>query len=366
MKSVTVRDLQKSVRECVDIAQDDRVVITRHGKPAALLVGIEGDEWETVVLQTSASFWKLIERRRKEPTISLEEMKARVANPRAAAATAKRPTNARTAGETLFEKYLQQNGYLDYDFEPEIEGADAKPDYRIRTRAGEILADVKDFEPDDVRLLKTGTGGAIDVHRRIRNRIEKLKNKFKTMRGSTPCVGVLHSPGIAVDVYPEDPDVMLAAMHGNITISIPFDERRKVFDSSRTRYGFGKGAQLQPKKNTTISALLTLRNVPVGEFRIERHLNHISEEREPEFGDAFADLGPDQESQAGLIIWENPYAANPLPRSVFCGPFDERWGVDEADGRYRRIFAGEGIALMERERSSAEHRPRKPRPGRRT
>lgn len=82
MKTVTVRDLQKNVRECVDIAQEDRVVITRHGRPAAVLVGIEGEEWESVVLQTSASFWRLIEKRRKEASISLEEMKAKLAKPR--------------------------------------------------------------------------------------------------------------------------------------------------------------------------------------------------------------------------------------------------------------------------------------------
>lgn len=81
MKTVTVRDLQKSVRECVDIAQDDRVVITRHGKPAAVLVGIEGEDWEDVVLQTSASFWRLIGKRRNEPTISLEELKTQLAKP---------------------------------------------------------------------------------------------------------------------------------------------------------------------------------------------------------------------------------------------------------------------------------------------
>ncbi len=82
MKTVTVRDLQKSVRECVDIAQDDRVVITRHGRPAAVLVGIEGEEWEDVVLQSSASFWRLIEKRRQESTISIEQMKAKFAKPR--------------------------------------------------------------------------------------------------------------------------------------------------------------------------------------------------------------------------------------------------------------------------------------------
>jgi len=78
MKTVTVRDLQKSVKECVDQAQEDRLVITRHGRPAAVLVGVEGEDWEDVVLQTDPAFWKLIRARRKQPTISLDELKKRL------------------------------------------------------------------------------------------------------------------------------------------------------------------------------------------------------------------------------------------------------------------------------------------------
>jgi prevent-host-death family protein len=78
MKTVTVRDLQKKVKECVDDAQEDRVVITRHGKPAAVLVGVEGEDWEAVVLQTDPAFWKLIRGRRRQPTISLGQLKTRV------------------------------------------------------------------------------------------------------------------------------------------------------------------------------------------------------------------------------------------------------------------------------------------------
>jgi prevent-host-death family protein len=78
MKTVTVRDLQKKVKECVDDAQDDRVVVTRHGKPAAVLVGVEGEDWEDVVLQTDAKFWKLIRERRRQPTISMAQLKSRL------------------------------------------------------------------------------------------------------------------------------------------------------------------------------------------------------------------------------------------------------------------------------------------------
>lgn len=78
MKTVTARDLQKKVKECVDTAQEERVVITRRGRPAAVLVGVEGKDWEDVILQTSPAFWKLIEKRRKQTTISFKELRARL------------------------------------------------------------------------------------------------------------------------------------------------------------------------------------------------------------------------------------------------------------------------------------------------
>jgi len=78
MKTVTVRDLQKRVKECVDDAQEDRVVITRHGKPAAVLVGVQGEDWETVVHETDPTFWRLIRARRKQPTVSLGQLRTRL------------------------------------------------------------------------------------------------------------------------------------------------------------------------------------------------------------------------------------------------------------------------------------------------
>lgn len=78
MKTVPVRDLQKKLKRCIDEAQEGRVVITRRGKPAALLLGVEGKDWETVILETDPTFWKLIQQRRKQPTISLKELKARL------------------------------------------------------------------------------------------------------------------------------------------------------------------------------------------------------------------------------------------------------------------------------------------------
>jgi prevent-host-death family protein len=78
VRTVTVRDLQKKVKECVDGAQAERVIITRHGRPAAVLVGVEGDEWEDVLLQTDPAFWRLVRARRRQPTLSLAQLKRRL------------------------------------------------------------------------------------------------------------------------------------------------------------------------------------------------------------------------------------------------------------------------------------------------
>jgi len=74
MKTINVRELQQHVRDCVKASQRDRVVVTRHGIPTALIIGVEGADWETLALQTNPSFWRMIERRRSEKTISLESM----------------------------------------------------------------------------------------------------------------------------------------------------------------------------------------------------------------------------------------------------------------------------------------------------
>lgn len=76
MKTINVRDLQKKIRQCVDLAQREHVVVTRHGRPAAIVIGVEGKDWEDVFIQTNASFWTMIQDRRTETTISLAEMRA--------------------------------------------------------------------------------------------------------------------------------------------------------------------------------------------------------------------------------------------------------------------------------------------------
>lgn len=78
MKVVALRDAKESLSQCIKRAQKERVLITRHGRPAALVIGVEGEELEDLLTAADPEFWRMIEARRREPTISLAELEARL------------------------------------------------------------------------------------------------------------------------------------------------------------------------------------------------------------------------------------------------------------------------------------------------
>lgn len=76
MKIVEIDD--STLETCVDDARTERVVITRDGKPIALVVGVEGLDEEQIQLGSDPEFWKLIESRRAQKTISRAELERRL------------------------------------------------------------------------------------------------------------------------------------------------------------------------------------------------------------------------------------------------------------------------------------------------
>src|SRR5437660_12682540 len=72
MKLIGLKQAKARLSEFVDAAQRDRVLITRRGQPAALVIGVEGQDIEQVILGNDAEFWKMIEerRRRAAPTLN--------------------------------------------------------------------------------------------------------------------------------------------------------------------------------------------------------------------------------------------------------------------------------------------------------
>jgi prevent-host-death family protein len=78
MKVVAVREAKASLSEYIEEAQRDRVLITKHGKPAALVIGVEGETLEDLLTMGNPRFWEMIENRRREKGSStLAEVRAR-------------------------------------------------------------------------------------------------------------------------------------------------------------------------------------------------------------------------------------------------------------------------------------------------
>jgi prevent-host-death family protein len=76
MKKVTVEQLAQDLNALLDSARQGRILVTRNGEPCALIVGLDNKDEEDLLLEESPEFWRMIQERRKEPTIPLEAIKA--------------------------------------------------------------------------------------------------------------------------------------------------------------------------------------------------------------------------------------------------------------------------------------------------
>ena len=99
MKVLAMREAKAGLSATLDEAQHERVLITRNGKPSAIVIGVEGREFEDVMLMSNPKFWELIEASRRNPTTySMDEVRKYFAEKDAAAdaPTSKRAKNPRS------------------------------------------------------------------------------------------------------------------------------------------------------------------------------------------------------------------------------------------------------------------------------
>ncbi len=76
MKTVGIE--QTTLDSCVREAQDDRVLVTRAGRPVAIVVGLADFDEEQIRLGISDEFWKMISARRRESAITRAELERRL------------------------------------------------------------------------------------------------------------------------------------------------------------------------------------------------------------------------------------------------------------------------------------------------
>src|ERR1700690_436425 len=79
MSHVPEKELQQNLDSILTRAQSERIVISRRGKPCAVLVGIEDYDAEDLGLASSGDFWRMIRLRRASgESIPLAQVEARL------------------------------------------------------------------------------------------------------------------------------------------------------------------------------------------------------------------------------------------------------------------------------------------------
>jgi len=78
MKLIGVGEAQAGLSSLVEQAQKERIILTRHGKPVAMLLGIKGRDLEDLLLAQDPAFRSLIADRRfdERATVSHETLVA--------------------------------------------------------------------------------------------------------------------------------------------------------------------------------------------------------------------------------------------------------------------------------------------------
>ena len=83
MRTIPTTELQTNLDVVLNSSQSERIVISREGKPCAVLVGIQDYDAEDLQRATSPEFWLLIRERRAEgDSLPLAEVEARLNNRR--------------------------------------------------------------------------------------------------------------------------------------------------------------------------------------------------------------------------------------------------------------------------------------------
>ncbi|HAM44386.1 MAG TPA: hypothetical protein DCM67_05115 [Propionibacteriaceae bacterium] len=130
---------------------------------------------------------------------------------------------------------------------------------------------------------------------------------------------------------------------------------RNVFTTGGRMLNYAKDGLPVESQNTTISAIIVVERYPLGENRFSQYYDGLENTagRKLSIEECYAEVvrcrGTDLDvslTTVRCVVHENPFARMPLPRDLFVGPYDERYG-SKGEGWIRRVFAGVEVAKFD-------------------
>lgn len=244
------------------------------------------------------------------------------------------------AGEALFERYAAENEYKILDRHPDL-GTRKRPDYLVLAAGVEVVVEVESFNLPSAASV--GDVALLDMRpelKKVRNKITAGAEQLKGIDGY-PLVVVLANPNNAR--LPLEGPMFEGALYGDAVTTIDAD--------GETDMRFGRNGRLHVTEldgsmrgnHPYLSAVAVLRRsysdvAHAAAMQASQSLgyeNILATVREAHR--LVAEMGEDATQAICLDIFEAvSRSAIPLPRDVFAGPHDSRWG-EVADGRYGQI-----------------------------
>lgn len=249
---------------------------------------------------------------------------------------------ATDAGEALFERYVADNGYEILKEHPDL-GTPKRPDYLVLADGVEVVVEVESFNLPPARPV--GDVALLDMRpelKKVRNKITAGAEQLKGIEGF-PLVVVLANPNNTR--LPLEGLMFMGALYG--------DPVTTITEGGETDMRFGRNGRLHVTEldgsvrgnHPHLSAVAVLRRSYSREAHAAamrasqslRYENVLATARE-----AFrlvAEMGEGATQAICLDIHETvSRSAVPLPRHVFAGPYDTRWG-EVSEGRYGQIMS---------------------------
>jgi hypothetical protein len=249
--------------------------------------------------------------------------------------------SGRTAGERVFEAYLEAHGYPEPEHEPDLD-IPKRPDYLVRRDEVECVCEVKEFNPDEIDSPFHGSGGTTsptEVLKPIRAKIRAAAKQLKPLADRDPPLAVvLTNPHGAF--VPMGEQEIVWAMYGDpvYTMAISTETGAAVGEGRHTTGKHGKLSNDHPY----ISAIVVIgerRNA--ADFYEEQAKHSTAETNEERWGEVLgaADRGEVPEGsyyRADCFKTMSP-EATPLPNALFDGPNDRLLEVDLEQGAYVQV-----------------------------
>jgi hypothetical protein len=240
------------------------------------------------------------------------------------------PPETSYAGELLFKSYLAERGYEVRAYEPDL-GNGKRPDYLIHAGGHDIVVEVKSFDPPLVPLHSSPSGcvrsPSLDP---IRNQIKKAAAQLKGI-DCYPLVVALANP-LSVPT-PLAPDHVIQAMYGDLEF--------RIEEGGENTWRVGGNGRLHVEEpdgskrgyHPYISAVVVLHSVPAADARATAWLRqHGDEHANPLAAYSTAVTLAEREASTGEVVRLDVFeavsaGARQLPREIFNGPYDTRWGT---------------------------------------